>query len=220
MPAPGTPKQRLTRQADATKSGQTPKTNPKPARAPKPPKNKATPARKQGEAPFDVRSIVSKLNKRNIHDQQYSDSEESVNNENDSAVIEVCDDLKSKGSTPMQTEETKNLIETPTESIHQPLPSLNIPDSVRQAVGPNWRLKEAILNSYHFGRPSIWPMDFARSKLDIKTADIIANNNFAKDAKKHAVKLFLGEFNLQLFSTLFQPFLTFFNLSYRVLDLL
>ena len=146
MPNPGTPKQRSTRQADATKSGQPPKPNPKPTRAPKPPKNKATPTRKSGEAPFDVRSIVSKLNKRNIQNDQSTDSEGSDNNEIDSATIEVCDDLKSKGSTPMETEETENTTVKSPENIHQPLPFLQIPDSVRQAVGPNWRLKEAILN--------------------------------------------------------------------------
>ena len=190
MPAPGTPKQRLTKAAEHARSGnKSPKShNPKPARAPKPPKNKSTPSRKPDSAPFDVRSIVSKLNKRNIED-QLSDTSE---NEPESTTIEVNDDLNSKDSNLMDTDEIlKEQPQMLTE--YKPLPNLQIPDSVRQAVGPNWRLKEAILNSYHFGRPSIRPIDFARSKIDTKTADIISNSQFSNDAKKHAVKLFLGK---------------------------
>ena len=199
MPAPGTPKQRTTR---LNPDGKPPKS--KPARAPKP--KMMTPSRKTGEAPFDVKALVSKLNNQNSKGLNFSSPpspephDDSPANEIDSTTITVNDDRLDDNDQPMEIPSSENVEspsspkpETPPElPLIEKLPSIEIPTSVRAAVGPNWRLKEGILNSYHFGTPSVRPIDFARSKLDTKTADIIGNSNFAPEAKKHAVKMFLG----------------------------
>lgn len=197
MPAPGTPKQRTTRLHPDGKQSKPP--NPKPTRAPKP--KMTTPTRKPGEAPFDVKSLVSKLNSQNNQNGRNFSAppspepkSSSPTIEADSTTITVNDDRLEDQDQPMEAPSSD--LESPSETIKHPdvekLPTIEIPDSVRTAVGPNWRLKEAILNSYHFGAPSVRPIDFARSKLDTKTAEIVGNSNFAHEAKKHAVKMFLG----------------------------
>ena len=204
MPAPGTPKRMTTRNAhsDCFKSSPRTPIQPKSARPPKPTKPKFTPTRKPGQAPFEVKSIVNKINKNNSISPTNTKSKPESNSpkasdskikESDSCILEVCDELKNSHQKPMELDELDSTSDVPTNSPPRTLPKLDIPTSVRAAVGPNWRLKEGILNSYHFGAPSVRPTDFARSKLDIKTADIIANPHFSMDAKKHAVKLFLGE---------------------------
>ena len=72
------------------------------------------------------------------------------------------------------------------------LPVLSIPDEIRSEAGPNWRMKEALLNSYHFGKATIKATDFARSQSEIKTAEILADKTHSLESKKYFVKIHLG----------------------------
>lgn len=213
MSTPNTPK-RYTRNShtDCLKSPHQSKAKSKPAKAPKP--KHTTPKPKPNMAPFDVKAIVSKLNNKNakngVAPEESSDGELLVNansksnDEPDSATIEVSDDLKSNN--PMEVDEIETTsVDNPKIPIPPPLPKLEIPQNVRDAVGPNWRLKESVLNSYTFGPPSIRPIDFARSKLDDKTAEIIRNPMFSEEAKKYSVKRFLGELIKIRFNASYNP---------------
>lgn len=202
MPAPGTPKRMITRthHSECLKSS-SPRTPipAKAARPPKAPKPKLTPVRKPGTAPFEVRTMVQKFDKKdsinNIEQKSTTKGDEP-----ESTDILVCDEMKHLVQKPMDTDDESTLSEitsgSPTKPKQNPKPTLQqleIPNSIRNSVGPNWRMKEGLLNSYHFGAPSVRPTDFARSKLDVSTAEILANPNFSLEAKKHSVKLFLGK---------------------------
>ena len=71
---------------------------------------------------------------------------------------------------------------------------ISIPDSIRKEAGKHWRLKEAILTSYHFGRATILAADFARSESESKTAAIITDPMHSWDSKKHHVKMHLANY--------------------------
>ena len=74
------------------------------------------------------------------------------------------------------------------------LPEISIPDAIRKEAGQHWRLKEAILASYHYGRATIFAADFARSNSESKTAAVIADSKHSWDSKKHHVKLHLANY--------------------------
>ena len=216
MSTPGTPNRRHTRTShvDCYKSPHATKSKTKPKKGPKP---NITPKKGPGQAPFDVKSIVLKLNKKNKSEVKNTSDEESskisdseAKTEPDSATIEVSDDLKS--TNPMEVDENDSNSDEFTKTHNPSLPKLEIPQAVRDAVGPNWRLKESVLNSYTFGAPSVRPIDFARSKLDDKTAEIIRNPNFSEEAKKYSVKRFLGKQKTINFNNFF-TFLTLASYS-------
>ena len=89
------------------------------------------------------------------------------------------------------TDVLNELPELDSDEISQ-TPVIEIPQEVRLEAGQNWRLKEAILNSFIFGKPSIKSQEFARSDSDVKTAEIVASNDHSLDSKKFRVKLHLG----------------------------
>ena len=72
------------------------------------------------------------------------------------------------------------------------VPLIQIPDSIRQEAGQQWRLKEAIMNSFHFGKASIRAGEFAKSDSDLKTAEVVASDAHTLESKKFRVKLHLG----------------------------
>ena len=72
------------------------------------------------------------------------------------------------------------------------VPLIQIPDDIRLEAGHQWRLKEAIMNSFHFGKASIRASEFARSDSDLKTAEVVASDAHTLDSKKFRVKLHLG----------------------------
>ena len=78
------------------------------------------------------------------------------------------------------------------ELNNAPLPLLAIPEATRTEAGPNWRMKEALLNSYHFGKPTISASEFARSQSEIKTAEVLADTTHSLESKKYYVKVHLG----------------------------
>ena len=100
------------------------------------------------------------------------------------------------------TDPLNELPELDSDEITQ-TPIIEIPQEVRLEAGQNWRLKEAILNSFIFGKPSIKSQEFARSDSDIKTAEVVASNEHSLDSKKFRVKLHLGRpFNFASLKTL------------------
>ena len=74
------------------------------------------------------------------------------------------------------------------------LAPISIPDGVRKEAGSSWRLKEALLNSFHFGKATLRATEFARSKSEIKTAEVLADISHSLESKKFYVKLHLGMF--------------------------
>ena len=72
------------------------------------------------------------------------------------------------------------------------VPLIQIPNEIRTEAGQQWRLKEAIMNSFHFGKASIRASEFARSDSDLKTAEVVASDAHTLDSKKFRVKLHLG----------------------------
>ena len=76
---------------------------------------------------------------------------------------------------------------------------LTIPDNIRTEVGANWRLKEALLNSYYFGKATMRSIDFSRSQSEIKTAQVLADPSHSLESKKFYVKIHLGTVNHTLF---------------------
>ena len=80
------------------------------------------------------------------------------------------------------------------------VPLIQIPDDIRREAGQQWRLKEAIMNSFHFGKASIRAGEFARSDSDLKTAEIVASDAHTLESKKFRVKLHLGTSNKTLLS--------------------
>ena len=85
-----------------------------------------------------------------------------------------------------------DLPELDSDELNHTHPVIEIPQEVRLEAGQNWRLKEAILNSFIFGKPSIKSQEFARSDSDIKTAEIVASAAHTMESKKFRVKLHLG----------------------------
>ena len=73
------------------------------------------------------------------------------------------------------------------------LPSIKIPDEIRVEAGQQWRLKEAIMNSFHFGKASIRASEFAKSNSDLKTAEVVASEAHTLESKKFRVKIHLGK---------------------------
>ena len=83
-----------------------------------------------------------------------------------------------------------NSVDYPDASIEE----IKIPDKVRKEAGPHWRLREAILCSYYFGRATLNASDFARSNAEVKTAEIIADPAHSENSKKYHVKTFLANY--------------------------
>ena len=169
----------------ATPKPEKPKLYPKPPK-PSESKNKSSVKTPKKAGPLDVKHLVRKINNQKM---ETSDEEDSISDqpELDSRTMEVNDEKLLKSSAQVYLE-----ADLTTANQTKIIPEVTLPDSIRDSVGPNWRLKEAVLCSYQFGSFTIRPIDFARSKLDVTTADIIADNNFTVDAKKHKVKIFLG----------------------------
>lgn len=72
------------------------------------------------------------------------------------------------------------------------IPVISFPDLTRNEAGPNWRIKEALLNSYYFGKPTISATEFARSQSELKTAEVLEDSAHSLDSKKYYVKVHLG----------------------------
>ena len=113
---------------------------------------------------------------------------------NDDAPLSCLDELFSSSSDSAEHKtDTLDDLEIPSNELGDAsLPLLAIPDTTRAEAGPNWRLKEALLNSYHFGKATLKATDFSRSQSEIKTAEIIADQTHSLASKKYYVKLHLG----------------------------
>ena len=118
----------------------------------------------------------------------------------DDTPLSMLDELFSESS----NESTENVSQNDTlgdmeinsdELSDAPLPLLAIPEATRTEAGPNWRMKEALLNSYHFGKPTISASEFARSQSETKTAEVLADTAHSLESKKYYVKIHLGRFS-------------------------
>ena len=106
----------------------------------------------------------------------------------------------SNGSQP-SIDTLDKLSEINSDELEDTVPLIEIPNDIRTEAGSNWRLKEAILNSFHFGTATIKANEFARSDSDLKTAEIVASKDHTLDSKKYRVKIHLGNINSEfLFS--------------------
>ena len=123
---------------------------------------------------------------------------------NDDTPLSNLDEIFSNSSESIGKEDTLTDMEITSDELGDvSLPVLSIPDEVRSEAGPNWRMKEALLNSYHFGKTTIKATDFARSQSEIKTAEILADKSHSLESKKYFVKIHLGMSGPKL---LFQEF--------------
>ena len=113
-----------------------------------------------------------------------------------SLEIEVYQNPSSSKSEPKPEPESSldAILHSEDDSDDRTLVEISIPETIRNEAGPHWRLKEAILASYHYGRATISAADFARSNSDSKTAEIITNEAHTWDSKKHHVKLHLANY--------------------------
>lgn len=114
---------------------------------------------------------------------------------NDDAPLSALEVLfnTSESSDKSEQSDILNDMELTSDEIGEvSLPVLSIPNDVRSEAGPNWRMKEALLNSYHFGKTTIKATDFARSQSEIKTAEILADKTHSLASKKYFVKIHIG----------------------------
>ena len=106
----------------------------------------------------------------------------------------ALDLLNASTSSDSQSNDTLDkLSEIGSDELEDTVPTISIPDEIRTEAGTNWRLKEAILNSFHYGKETIKAHEFARSDSDLKTADIICSAEHSLDSKKYRVKIHLGK---------------------------
>ena len=169
-----------------------------------PPKNKKTSSRT--DSPYLPRKIKSEplspiktdnQIKLSISKTEIKIGNESVNTDevslNDDTPLSNLDELFSTSSESISKDDTLTDLELTSDELGDvSLPVLSIPDEVRSEAGPNWRMKEALLNSFHFGKTTIKATDFARSQSEIKTAEILADKSHSMESKKYFVKIHLG----------------------------
>ena len=97
--------------------------------------------------------------------------------DNQKSALESLDaSTSSDGSTSLDPLE--KISEINSDDVDPGVSKIEIPDEIRQEAGQNWRLKEAILNSFHLGKNSIHSHEFARSDSDKKTAEVKAAKEF------------------------------------------
>jgi len=123
-----------------------------------------------------------------------SNSEISLN-EQKSALDALNTTTSSESSINSQSDTLDKLSEITSDDVDVGVSKIDIPDEIRKEAGQNWRLKEAILNSFHFGKNSIQSHEFARSDSDKKTAEVLASSDHTLESKKYRVKLHLGRFS-------------------------
>ena len=110
----------------------------------------------------------------------------------DDTPLSALESLNNSSGSDPSTDTLDKLSEIGSDELADPVPLIQIPDNIRAEAGTNWRLKEAILNSFHFGIPTIKSHEFARSDSDLKTAEILSSNEHTLDSKKYRVKMHLG----------------------------
>ena len=123
-----------------------------------------------------------------------SNSKISLNGQK-SALESLDASTSSDGSSNIQSDTLDKLPELTSDELDTGVSKIEIPEDIRREAGQNWRLKEAILNSFHFGKNSIHSHEFARSDSDKKTAEVLASSDHTLESKKYRVKLHLGRFS-------------------------
>lgn len=121
-----------------------------------------------------------------------SNSQISLDENMHPSSLDMLDASTSSGDTHNSSDPLDKLSEINSDELEDPVPLIEIPSDIRSEAGSNWRLKEAILNSFHFGTATIKASEFARSDSDLKTAEIVASKDHTLDSKKYRVKIHLG----------------------------
>ena len=164
---------------------------PKPVKDQKSPKSKKVTAVKKEKVNENVMSTPPKPGQSNL---KLSVSSGKIALEDDSQPLSSLDLLNESNSSDDKSlnDTLDKLSEIESDEFDEKVPIIKIPDDIRAEAGSNWRLKEAILNSFHFGKASIKAHEFAKSDSDLKTAEIVASNEHSLDSKRYRVKIHLG----------------------------
>lgn len=191
-----------TRKTGRQKPSITPKTDQPPVRASltktpkkskdqKSPKSKKVPAMKKEKLNVNVISTPPKPGQSSM---KLSISSGKISLDEDTQPLSSLDLLNSSSSSENKSldDTLDKLSEIGSDEFDEKVPIINIPDDIRAEAGSNWRLKEAILNSFHFGKASIKAHEFAKSNSDLKTAEIVASSDHTLESKRYRVKIHLG----------------------------
>ena len=171
---------------------------PKPPKDQKSPKTKKAPTVKKEKLNENIMSTPPKPGQSNM---KLSVSNSKIALEEDSQPLSSLDLLNDSNSSENKSmdDTLDKLSEIESDEFDEKLPIIKIPDNIRAEAGSNWRLKEAILNSFHFGKATIKAHEFAKSDSDLKTAEIVASSDHTLDSKRYRVKIHLGNINFSNF---------------------
>lgn len=182
------------------------RTTPKPKTSPK---LKLPPALKKDKELVEVTQSTPPKPTSSKMKLSVSNSKISIADETQPSTLDL---LNISSSSDSQSNDTLDkLSEIGSDELEDTVPTISIPDDIRTEAGTNWRLKEAILNSFHYGKETIKAHEFARSDSDLKTADIVCSDEHSLDSKKYRVKIHLGNYLSSYLTEFFLSFLVFFS---------